>query len=245
MTTARACWTRRDARASIARVAGRRRSAASVDAGSAGAGLNLIVIGGRGCGKSSVCRRLAAADKRFKHMSLDDLIVYEAGGASIPAIVDERGWRGFRELEFEVCVKAGRAFDGFALIDAGGGVVTDLDENGEEVFSQRKVDALKAKGGVIVFLDRDVDYLIERIAGDSNRPDLNASKSFREIMERRLPWYKKAADFIVDGGGNDANERPLVKKKRLASTIAAYYYAQSGVEPLADQWFQLDVGKRN
>ena len=142
-------------------------------------------------------------------MSLDDLIVYEAGGASIPAIVDERGWRGFRELEFEVCVKAGRAFDGFALIDAGGGVVTDLDENGEEVFSQRKVDALKAKGGVIVFLDRDVDYLIERIAGDSNRPDLNASKSFREIMERRLPWYKKAADFIVDGGG-ERRERTTV-----------------------------------
>jgi shikimate kinase len=43
-----------------------------------------------------------ATDKRFKLMSLDDLIVYEANGQSIPQIVEERDWRGFRDLEYEV-----------------------------------------------------------------------------------------------------------------------------------------------
>ena len=52
--------------------------------------------------------------------------------------------------------------------------------------------ALKASG-LVVYIKRDVDYLIKRIAGDSNRPNLNASKSFMEIMERREPFYLKAA----------------------------------------------------
>ena len=203
---------------------------------------NLILVGGRGCGKSSVCRRLAAADKRFKLFSLDDLIVYEAG-MSIPEIVETRGWRYFRDLEYEVCKKAGSAFDGWTLIDAGGGVLTDLDENGEEVYSQRKVDALKAKDGLIVFIDRPVEHLIERIQGDPNRPDLSASKGFKEIMARRYPWYVKAADFVYDAGGREDEARPLVKKKRVASAVLAWYYNQIGEKPLEDQWFQLDVAR--
>ena len=205
---------------------------------------NLVVIGGRGSGKSSVCRRIAASDKRFKLLALDDLISYEAS-ASIPDIVSERGWRGFRELEYEVCVKSTKAFaEAWTLIDAGGGVVTDLDEDGEETYSERKVAALKANGGIIVFLDRDIEYLVGRVEGDSNRPDLSASKSFREVMERRLPWYRRAADFVVDGGGSERRgERPVVKKKRLASAIAAIFYDEAGEEPLPGQWFQLDVEK--
>jgi len=148
-------------------------------------------------------------------------------------------------LEYEVCVKSSNAFaKEWTLIDAGGGVVTDVDEDGEETYSERKVAALKANGGMIVFLDREIEYLVGRVEGDSNRPDLSASKSFREVMERRLPWYRRAADFVVDGGGSErGGERPLVKKKRLASAIAAIFYDEAGEEPLQDQWFQLDVEK--
>eukprot|EP00242_Pyramimonas_sp_CCMP2087_P006517 CAMPEP_0198209992 /NCGR_PEP_ID=MMETSP1445-20131203/18139_1 /TAXON_ID=36898 /ORGANISM="Pyramimonas sp., Strain CCMP2087" /LENGTH=260 /DNA_ID=CAMNT_0043883921 /DNA_START=128 /DNA_END=907 /DNA_ORIENTATION=- len=160
---------------------------------------NLVLIGGRGCGKSSIGRRLLATDKRFKLMSLDDLIVYEANGQSIPQIVEERDWRGFRDLEYEV-VKKSAAISEWALIDAGGGVVVDLDEDGNEVFSSRKVDALRATG-VVVYIKRDVEYLIHRTAGDSNRPDLSASQSFCEIMERREPFYQQAADIVVIAAG--------------------------------------------
>lgn len=34
-----------------------------------------------------------------------------------------------------------------------------------------------------------------------------------------------------------------MKKKRLASAIAAIFYDEAGEEPLQDQWFQLDVEK--
>lgn len=168
---------------------------------------NLVLIGGRGCGKSSISKRLTRANKHFVLFSLDALIRYEAEAASIPQIVAERGWSGFRELEFSVVEKVAR-FPNSALIDCGGGVVVDLDENGEEVFSRRKVEALR-RHGLIVYLYRDLDYLVRRTAGDENRPSLSDQSSFREIMARRDPWYREAADFVLECG--DRGKEALVE----------------------------------
>ena len=44
---------------------------------------NLILIGGRGCGKSALCRRLVALEPRFELFVLDDIVVEDAG-KSIP-----------------------------------------------------------------------------------------------------------------------------------------------------------------
>ena len=110
----------------------------------------MVLIGGRGCGKSSVCRLLRAADKRFTLLNLDEMIARKAG-TSIPEIVQGKGWVYFRELEFQVCREvAGQAVcDGeWLLIDAGGGVVVDLDEEGNEMYSTRKVGGL-GKGNVL------------------------------------------------------------------------------------------------
>ena len=205
---------------------------------------NLAIIGGRGCGKSSICRRLFAHDKRFKLLSLDDLIVYEES-KSIPEIVSENSWQYFREVEFQCCAKAANAFSEFTLIDCGGGICVDLDEEtGEEIYSERKVNALKATA-MIVYIKRDADYLASKIAGDSNRPTLSETNSFKEIMERRGPWYERAADLILDGslesgsGGSNENNKntnnettALVKKKKIGKEILRYFYAKAGVEPL-------------
>ena len=69
-----------------------------------------------------MCRRAAAVDKRFRLLALDELIQYEARGATVEDIVGERGWAGFRDLEFEVAQKAG-SMPGWALVDCGGGGV--------------------------------------------------------------------------------------------------------------------------
>eukprot|EP00227_Mantoniella_beaufortii_P015526 CAMPEP_0197578006 /NCGR_PEP_ID=MMETSP1326-20131121/2417_1 /TAXON_ID=1155430 /ORGANISM="Genus nov. species nov., Strain RCC2288" /LENGTH=372 /DNA_ID=CAMNT_0043141153 /DNA_START=216 /DNA_END=1334 /DNA_ORIENTATION=- len=201
---------------------------------------NLILIGGRGSGKSSVCRRLLAADKRFKLFCLDDMIVYEAG-MSIPQIVEKHGWHYFRDLEYEVCRKAGAAFDGWTLIDAGGGVMVDLDKEGNELYSARKIDALKRGGvGKVVYVKRDVDYLMGRIAGDTNRPSLSDQSSFKQIMDRRDPWYLQAADFVVEGGGaaeagassaEGANLAVAMKKKHITRKVMRYFFEQTGEQP--------------
>lgn len=169
---------------------------------------NLALIGGRGCGKSSIAKRLARTNRNFMLFSLDALVRYEAGGLTIPEIVERDGWAGFREREFEVVEKAS-AFESGALIDCGGGVVVDLDASGQEIFSHRKVDALRRRS-LVVYLQRETDYLIDRISDDSNRPSLSDSSSFHEIMERRDPWYREAADWVLECG--DAGKVEIVDR---------------------------------
>jgi len=182
---------------------------------------NLVLIGGRGCGKSSVAKRLARRNRNFMLLSLDALIRYEAQGQSIPEIVEREGWPGFRALELEVVEKLARFRDS-ALLDCGGGVVVELNEAGEEVFGERKVEALR-EHGLVVYLYRDSDYLLERISGDSNRPSLSESRSFHEIMARRDPWYRRAAHLVLDCSG--------LEKVEMANRVLAWFYGEIGVDP--------------
>ena len=159
---------------------------------------NLVLVGGRGCGKSSVAKRILRRNRNFDLFCLDTLVRYESGGISIPEIVEREGWPGFRDREFAVVEKVA-AFERGALVDCGGGVVVDLDAAGSEMPSERKVAALR-RHGLVIYLQRDPEYLMERIGGDPNRPDLSATESFVEVMERRDPWYRNAADHTLECG---------------------------------------------
>jgi shikimate kinase len=185
---------------------------------------SLALIGGRGCGKSSVSKRLARRNKNFMLFSVDALIRYERGGITIPQIIERDGWAGFRELEYEV-VNRLAAFESGALIDCGGGVVVDLDGAGREVYSERKVAAL-GRSSLIVYLSRDFAYLRGRIEGDENRPSLSSTEDFVELMERRDPWYRRAADHVID-----CNDKT---KLEIAEEVLHWFYDEIGVEYTAD-----------
>lgn len=180
---------------------------------------NLVLVGGRGCGKSSLAKRLARTNRHFMLFSLDALVRYEANGAKIPEIVAREGWAGFRARELAVVEKVA-AIEGGALIDAGGGVVVELDRDGVERYSARKVDALKRHGRV-VYLHRPTDYLVVRTEHDENRPPLSGGEPFRQIMKRRDPWYRRAADLVIECG-----ER---SKGALAREILAWFYRDQGI----------------
>jgi len=110
----------------------------------------------------------------------------------------------------------------------------DLDGDGEEVYSDRKVQALK-QNGLVVYVRRPVEYLEHRIrrkeekAGGSNsqRPQLSASKSFQRIMDRRGPWYEEAADLVLDGCTTCGKPVP---KGELVAKMLKWWYRQSGNE---------------
>ena len=190
---------------------------------------NLVLIGGRGCGKSSISRRIASLDTRWSLLSVDQLIRYEADGATVAEMVAARGWPYFREVEYQALVKA-TALPEWALIDAGGGAMVDLGPDGvTEQYSERKAQALR-RNAVVVFIRRDVRYLQSRLAKkaaasstgtDAGRPSLSATESFEAVMARRSPWYEKVAHVVIEGCEKDGSPRP--KELLTAEVLKAYW----------------------
>lgn len=162
--------------------------------------MNLILIGGRGTGKSTISQALA---KKLSWPLLSvDALMEERAGKSIPEIVKSDGWSGFRNMEFELFKELSQKDE--VVIDAGGGVMVDLDEDGKEVWSERKVNALKANGKMIL-LTASVETQAQRIDATHHRPSLtgetDAVKEIGKVMERRKEWYEKAADYVVSTEG--------------------------------------------
>ena len=158
--------------------------------------MNVILIGLRASGKSNISRRLSLLTKR-PTLSTDLLISYDNGGRAIEEIVASHNgdWRPFRDMEYAVACKVA-ALDGI-IIDAGGGMVVDWNEQEQEVFSERKVSVLK-RNGFVVWLQGDVQRLARKVQGDASRPALSDRLAAEEIMQSRQPFYRKAADLVVN-----------------------------------------------
>jgi len=175
--------------------------------------MNIIIIGMRGAGKSNVSRRLAVLTKRTV-LSSDTMIEYENGGKTIAEIIAENGgdWHAFRDMEYEVVRKIANMDD--VIVDCGGGIIVDLDADGNEVFSTRKVAALK-KSGTIVWLKGDIKRLVEKVKNKAARPTLDETRSAEELMHLRMPFYEKAADVIIEIDGK--------KRPELAEAIVKMF----------------------
>lgn len=152
--------------------------------------MNVVLIGYRGTGKSTVGKIVAARLGRTL-LSTDAEIVTRAG-QSIPEIVAQHGWDYFRDLESQVCQElAGR--DGL-VIDTGGGAI----------LRPQNVEALK-KTGTLFWLTATVDTIAKRIGRDTQRPSLTGTKSFveeiQEVLRERTPMYETAADHVITTEG--------------------------------------------
>jgi len=152
--------------------------------------MNIVLIGYRGTGKSTVAKALAARLARTV-VSTDAEIVRRAG-QSIPDIVARQGWDYFRDLETQTCQEL--ADRDRLVIDTGGGAI----------LRRQNVAALK-KNGTIFWLTASVDTIAKRIGGDKQRPSLTGSKSFieeiEEVLCERTPLYQNAADFVIATDG--------------------------------------------
>jgi shikimate kinase len=151
---------------------------------------NLVLIGYRATGKTSVGARLAARLHR-PFVDLDQVLVREAG-RPIADIVAQGGWAEFRRLEKELVARYA-AIPGQVLAP-GGGAVLDRDN----------VAALR-ENGIIIWLTADPDTIQARLVQDqprdANRPSLTGSDTIREVTEvlnHRAPLYQAAAQIIVD-----------------------------------------------
>ena len=149
--------------------------------------MNVVLIGYRGTGKSTVARLLAAKLGR-PVVSLDQEIVRHAG-RPITEIVAEHGWAHFRDLEAQITKQFAEQDN--LIIDAGGGVI----------LRPENVDNLR-RNGKVFWLRASVPEIVARIAGGSERPALTAGKTFTEevedVLRERTPLYESAAHQQID-----------------------------------------------
>ena len=152
--------------------------------------MNLVLIGYRGTGKSTVARLLSQR-LGMDVVSLDEEIVRDAG-RSIPEIVAADGWPHFRDMESAVTRRVA-ARDGL-IIDAGGGVI----------LRRENVEHLRHHGRLF-WLKASVPAIVARIHTGTERPALTAGKSFteevEEVLRERTPLYAAAAHHQVDTDG--------------------------------------------
>ena len=152
--------------------------------------MNIVLIGYRGAGKSSVGRGLAA---RLGKLFVDtDTIVQERAGRSIRQIFEEQGEHVFREHEARALQAA--CLHENAVISVGGGAVMNPDNA-----------ARLKQAGRVVWLRAPAPILWRRICGDEasarQRPRLTPKGGLEEIVHKladREPVYESLADQIID-----------------------------------------------
>ncbi|HJS66217.1 MAG TPA: shikimate kinase [Nitrospiraceae bacterium] len=148
--------------------------------------MNIVLIGYRGTGKSTVGKLLAMRLGR-QFVSTDEEIIKRAK-RTIPEIVAQEGWEYFRDLESDVCRElAGRDR---LVIDTGGGAI----------LRTQNVEALK-KNGILFWLTASVETITKRIGRGNQRPSLTGSKSFideiQDVLRERTPKYQAASDHVI------------------------------------------------
>lgn len=161
----------------------------------------VALVGLMGSGKSSVGLRLAKA-LGAPFVDADDEIKV-AAGRSIAEIFAEYGEAEFRALERRVIA---RLMDGAPqVIATGGGAFMDADT--------RKV---VGEAAVSVWLKADLEVLVNRTAGRTHRPLLNAGNP-REILSNlidvRYPVYAEADVAVTSPEG--------ISHERMANRIIA------------------------
>ncbi|EQB07319.1 MAG: shikimate kinase [Novosphingobium lindaniclasticum] len=151
----------------------------------------IVLVGMMGVGKSSVGKRLAALlDCPF--VDADEEIERSAQ-MSIPEIFETYGEAYFRDGERRVISR---------LIDAG--VKSCVIATGGGAFCNEVTRKLILDKAITVWLDSEVDTLVERTARKDNRPLLQGGDP-REILTRlredRRPHYSLAPIHVMSHSG--------------------------------------------
>jgi shikimate kinase len=151
--------------------------------------MNIVLIGFRGTGKSTVGRLLA---KRLERDFIDsDKYIEDSTGKTIKSIFEDDGEEGFRKIEAGTIAELSKADN--KVISAGGGTVLKEDN----------VRNLK-DNGFLVLLEATPEIIHNRIEQDGKttqqRPSLTDKKPLDEIkhlIEQREHAYKNAADYTI------------------------------------------------
>lgn len=151
---------------------------------------SIYLIGGRGAGKTTV-GRLLAAELGWTFIDVDEQIEGESG-CTIVDIFAKHGEFEFRSLEAATLSRLAKMEQ--HVIATGGGIV----------LSQINRDHLK-KSGTVIWLSASPEVAYQRISSDPStsrsRPALTENCGLAEmiqVLREREPLYREVANFTID-----------------------------------------------
>jgi shikimate kinase len=165
---------------------------------------NVILIGMPASGKSTIGVLLA---KRTSRRFMDtDLVIQEAEGRSLQAIVDTDGHMALRDIEERILLG----------IDTSNSVIAT---GGSAAYSEAAMRHL-GDGSVVAFLDVPIDELVARIhnyatRGIAKHPD----QTFEDLFHERGALYRRYADITIDCMGKNHEEVVTELQTALANQI--------------------------
>jgi len=167
---------------------------------------NIVLVGLMGAGKSRVGRELG---ELLQIPFIDsDYEIEKAAGCSISDIFEVYGERGFRDGEKKVIARLLQE-EGPMVLATGGGA-----------FMNTGIRSFIKQNAVSVWLEADLDLLVERTSRTSHRPLLQTGDP-REILSRlmkeRYPIYK-TADISIES----IDLPPGETAKKIAKALTAY-----------------------
>ncbi len=149
----------------------------------------LVLVGMMGVGKSTIGRKLAST-LGLPFTDADDAIV-EAAKMPIADMFDQFGEASFRDGERRVIAR---------LLERGPCVIA----TGGGAFVQPDTAELILAKGLPIWLDSDLETLVERVGRNSKRPLLRGG-NVRDIVTRmkaeREPFYAKARFKVMSDAG--------------------------------------------
>lgn len=145
---------------------------------------NIVLIGFMGSGKTVVAKRLS---KILKRKIIDtDTLIEKKQKIKIKKIFQLYGEEYFRSLESDVVKFVANQKN--KIISTGGGIIKN----------PQNIKNLK-KNGIIVYLKNKFKTSLKRLKYKKDRPLFNVVdiKRTKQLFNRRLKLYKKAADIII------------------------------------------------
>ncbi len=153
---------------------------------------NIVLIGMPFSGKTTIGKWLKNYFTNKEFYDVDEIIEEKYG--SISKIFSDKGEEEFRKLEEEVTLELSTKQN--AIIATGGGTI----------LSEKNVRRLKHLG-VLIFLDRDVDFL--RVS--DGRPLARNKSDLESLYQKRYDKYLEASDLVIKENNLDKCYQECVK----------------------------------
>lgn len=162
----------------------------NISAAALGVDSTIVLVGLMGVGKTTVGRRLA---KKLGLSFVDsDHEIEQAADMTVGEIFEKYGEADFRSGERRVIA---RLLDGKPQVVATGG----------GAFVNDETRSLIKEEGISIWLDADVDILVERTGRRDTRPLLkngDPKEILARLSEERRPYYSQADLKVVSGDGS-------------------------------------------